>query len=87
MFILKLVVHKLGIFRLLKIISDINDTILLQSDLDLLYDWCTNSLIELNLKKWKSINFSRCEIRRTVYYINGTVIHSLISFIIMGSSV
>lgn len=54
-------------------VSNINDCILLQSDLDRLVLWCSENGMDLNVKKCHSMAFSRCRNQiNHVYQIDNT---------------
>lgn len=52
--------------KFLKSISNIGDTVLFQSGLNHFYVLCSTNLMEFNLKKCKSMNYSRYSVRQNV---------------------
>ena len=70
--------------KIFRYITDDDDQVLLQSDLDCFSSWCKINLMELNIKKCKHMSFFRLHQFHSTYSIDGVKLQSVKSFLDLG---
>jgi hypothetical protein len=68
--------------KIYRVVNCLDDTALLQSDLNMLFNWCNKHCITLNIQKCQVMTFSRSRSNHFFnYHINGTPLSTIINVI------